>query len=104
HLSNGLGGAIGATLGDALLNSVGYGGAVIGLIFAAVGGLVVTGNLTVSNTAQFFEYLLFLVRRFLSQPTGITVIKCMRQIASLPTAETTGENRKRAARPKPTAR
>src|SRR5947209_3276167 len=97
HLSNGLGGAIGATLGDALLNSVGYGGAVIGLIFAAVGGLVVTGNLTVSNTANFFEYLLFLLRRFISQPTGIPVIKGRRPIASLPTPQTNGENRKRAA-------
>src|SRR5438309_7308770 len=97
HLSNGLGGAIGATLGNALLNSVGYGGAVIGLIFAAVGGLVVTGNLTVSNTANFFEYLLFLLRRFISQPTGIPVIKGRRPIASLPTPQTNGENRKRAA-------
>src|SRR3989440_1060070 len=99
HLSNGLGGAIGATLGNALLNSVGYGGAVIGLIFAAVGGLVVTGNLTVSNTANFFEYLLFLLRRFISQPIGITGIKGSRPIASLPTLQTNGENRKRAARP-----
>ena len=99
HLSNGLGGAIGATLGNALLNSVGYGGAVIGLIFAAVGGLVVTGNLTVSNTAQFFEYLLFLLRRFISKPTGIPVIKGRRPIASLPTPETNGENRKRVPRP-----
>src|SRR5437899_6927101 len=99
HLSNCLGGAIGATLGNALLNSVGYGGAVIGLIFAAVGGLVVTGNLTVSNTAGFFEYLLFLLRRFLSQPIGITGIKGRRPIASLPTPETNGENRKRAPRP-----
>src|SRR3989441_7712703 len=97
HLSNGFGGVIGTTLGNTLLNSVGYGGAVIGLIFAAVAGLVVTGNLTVSNTARFFEYLLFLLRRFISQPTGIPVIKGRRPIASLPTPQTNGENRKRAA-------
>src|SRR2546425_8926566 len=92
HLSNGFGGVIGTTLGNTLLNSVGYGGAVIGLIFAAVAGLVVTGNLTVSNTARFFEYLLFLLRRFISQPTGIPVIKGRRPIASLPTPQTNGEN------------
>src|SRR5881396_3249900 len=96
HLSNGLGGAIGATLGNALLNSVGYGGAVIGLIFAAVGGLVVTGNLTVSNTARFFEYLLFLLQRLMSEPIGK---RRRKPLSSLSTLQTNGENGTRAAQP-----
>jgi S-DNA-T family DNA segregation ATPase FtsK/SpoIIIE len=94
HLSNGLGGAIGTTLGNTLLNSVGYGGAVIGLIFAAVAGLVVTGNLTVSNTAKFVEYLLFLLQRLISDPIGK---RGRKPIPSLSTPQTNGENGTRAA-------
>jgi len=94
HLSNGFGGAIGTTLGNTLLNSVGYGGAVIGLTFAAVAGLVVTGNLTVSNTARFVEYLLFLLQRLISEPTGK---RGRKPIASLPTPQTNGEDGQRAA-------
>lgn len=94
HLSNGLGGAIGTTLGNTLLNSVGYGGAVIGLIFAAVSGLVVTGNLTVSNTAKFVEYLLFLLQRLISEPIGK---RGRKPIPSLSTPQTNGENGTRAA-------
>src|SRR5207237_16305 len=96
HLSNGFGGAIGATLGNTLLNSVGYGGAVIGLTFAAVAGLVVTGNLTVSNTARFVEYLLFLLQRLISDPIGK---RGRKPIASLSTSQTNGENGARAAQP-----
>ncbi len=96
HLSNGFGGAIGTTLGNTLLNSVGYGGAVIGLIFAAVAGLVVTGNLTVSNTARFFEYLLFLLQRFISEPIGK---RRRKPLSSLTTLQTNGENGTRAAQP-----
>src|SRR5712692_7644557 len=96
HLSNGFGGAIGTTLGNTLLNSVGYGGAVIGLTFAAVAGLVVTGNLTVSNTARFVEYLLFLLQRLISEPIGK---RGRKPIASLPTPQTNGEDGQRAAQP-----
>ena len=96
HLSNGFGGAIGTTLGNTLLNSVGYGGAVIGLIFAAVAGLVVTGNLTVSNTARFFEYLFFLLQRLISEPIGK---RRRKPLSSLPTSQTNGENGTRAAQP-----
>ncbi|MGH7250258.1 MAG: DNA translocase FtsK 4TM domain-containing protein, partial [Nitrospiraceae bacterium] len=98
HLSNGLGGLIGATLGNSLLNSVGYGGAVIGLIFAAVGGLVATGNLTTSNTAQFVEYLGVLLRRLLSDPTGAKGRR-----PTLTTPQTHGETSKRAAHSKTVA-
>src|SRR5256712_7873798 len=96
HLSNGFGGTIGTTLGNTLLNSVGYGGAVIGLIFAAVAGLVVTGNLTVSNTARFFEYLLFLLQRLISEPIGK---RRRKPISSLMTPQTNGEDGQRAAQP-----
>ncbi len=95
HLSNGLGGAIGATLGNSLLHSVGYGGAVIGLIFAAVGGLVATGNLTTSNTAQFAEYVVFWLRRLISEPVGRSDRK-----ASLTTSQAHGQSGKRAAHSK----
>jgi S-DNA-T family DNA segregation ATPase FtsK/SpoIIIE len=94
HLANGLGGAIGTTVGNTLLNSVGYGGAVIGLIFAAVAGLVVTGNLTVSNTAKSVEYLLFLLQRLISEPMGK---RGRKPSASLPTPQTNGEDGQRAA-------
>ncbi len=97
HLSNGFGGVIGTTLGNLLLNNVGYGGAVIGLIFAAVASLVVTGNLTVSNTAKFFEYLLFLLRRLLSQPSGNIDRK---PLASRTTLQADGDNDKRSAQPR----
>src|SRR5213593_4508793 len=96
HLSNGFGGAIGTMLGNTLLNSVGYGGAVIGLIFAAVAGLVVTGNLTVSNTARFFEFLLFLLQRLISEPIGK---RRRKPLSSLTTLQTNGENGTRAAQP-----
>src|SRR3989442_3316900 len=84
------------TFGNSLLNSVGYGGAVIGLIFAAVAGLVVTGNLTVSNTARFFEYLLFLLQRLISEPIGK---RRRKPISSLTTPQTNGENGTHAAQP-----
>src|SRR5437867_2988645 len=96
HLSNGFGGAIGTTLGNTLLNSVGYGGAVIGLIFAAAAGLVVTGNLTVSNTARVFEYLLFLLQRLISEPIGK---RRRKPLSSLTSLQTNGENGTRAAQP-----
>ena len=96
QLSNGFGGAIGTALGNTLLNSVGYGGAVIGLIFAAVAGLVVTGNLTVSSTARFVEYLLFLLQRLINEPIGK---RGRRSISSLAAPQTNEENGARAARP-----
>jgi S-DNA-T family DNA segregation ATPase FtsK/SpoIIIE len=95
HLSNGIGGAIGETVGNTLLGSVGYGGALIGLIFAAVASLVVTGNLTVSNTARFVEYVVFVLQRFASGPTGK---RSRKSIASLPTPQTNGEDGTRSAR------
>jgi S-DNA-T family DNA segregation ATPase FtsK/SpoIIIE len=70
QLPYGPGGAIGTLLGNTLLRSIGFGGAVIGLTFAAVAGLVLTGNLTVSNTAQFAEYLIFLARRLEGRRTS----------------------------------
>src|SRR5438876_897848 len=94
QLSNGFGGAIGTALGNTLLNSVGYGGAVIGLIFAAVAGLVVTGNLTVSSTARFVEYLLFLLQRLVNEPIGK---RGRRSISTLAAPQTNEENSTRAA-------
>ncbi len=97
YLSNGFGGVIGTTLGNALLNNVGYGGAVIGLIFAAVGSLVATGNLTVSNTAKVAEYLVFLLRRLINPPSGS---RDRKPLASLATLQTNEENGKRAGQRK----
>jgi S-DNA-T family DNA segregation ATPase FtsK/SpoIIIE len=68
HLPNGLGGAIGTFLGDTLVKSIGYGGAVIGLALVGITTLVITGNLTVSNTAKFAEYLFYLAQRLSSAP------------------------------------
>src|SRR5207245_10124759 len=96
QLSNGFGGAIGTALGNTLLNSVGYGGAVIGLIFAAVAGLVVTGNLTVSSTARFVEYLLFLLQRLISEPIGK---RRRKPISSLMTHQTNAKDGQLPAQP-----
>ena len=70
HLAHGLGGLIGAKLGNSLLHSVGYGGAVIGLVFTAVAGLVATGNLTTSNTAAFAAYVFSGLRRLVAHPAS----------------------------------
>src|SRR3989441_4132346 len=101
NLPHGVGGVIGTLLGNALLKGIGYGGAVIGLAFAAVASLVITGNLTVYNTAKFAEYLLFLLRRLASQSTGEN---SKRRPASLTNpgksetpAQANGENSKRTA-------
>ena len=98
NLPHGLGGIIGTLLGDTLLKSIGYGGAVIGLTFVGIASLVVSGNLTVSNTAKFVEYLLFLLQRLGSQPSR----NGKRRIASLANsvetpAQANGENGKRTA-------
>ena len=98
NLPHGLGGVIGTLLGDTLLKSIGYGGAVIGLTFVGIASLVVSGNLTVSNTAKFVEYLLFLLQRLGSQPSR----NGKRRIASLANsgetpAQANGENGKRTA-------
>jgi DNA segregation ATPase FtsK/SpoIIIE, S-DNA-T family len=100
-LPSGIGGVIGTLVGNTLLKSVGYGGAVIGLTFTGIASLVISGNLTVSNTAKFVEYLLFLLQRLASPSTGKNG---RRRIASLTTpvtgettAHTNGENGKRTA-------
>lgn len=95
QLPNGLGGAIGTILGSKLLKSIGYGGAVIALMFTGVASLVMTGNLTVSNTAKFVEYLLFLVRRLGSQDTKQWTASRAGGVASDITAHGNGENGRR---------
>src|SRR5438552_1223719 len=101
HLPNGLGGAIGTLLGDKLLKSIGYGGAVIGLTLAGIAGLVMSGNLTVSNTAKFVEYLLFLLQRLASRPADKDSKRRTASLTSPLTSETTaqanGGNGKRPA-------
>ena len=103
RLPHGVGGVIGTHLGNALLKSIGYGGAVIGLAFAAVASLVITGNLTVSNTAKFVEYLLFVLRRLVSQSTSANSKRRLASLTSPVTSETTaqanGENGKHTAQP-----
>lgn len=98
NLPSGVGGVIGTVLGDTLRKSVGYGGAVIGLTFAGIASLVISGNLTVSNTARFFEYLLFLLRRLTSQPMGNDSRRRIPSLTSETTAQANGENGKRPAR------
>ena len=101
HLPHGLGGVIGTFLGNNLLKSIGYGGAVIGLTFAGVAGLVMSGNLTASNTAKFVEYLLFLLQRLASRPAGNDSKRRLASLTSpLPsetTAQANGGNGKRTA-------
>ena len=97
RLPSGHGGAIGTVLGDTLMRTIGYGGAVIGLSLAGIASLVISGNLTVSGTARFLEYLIFVLGRIASQPTG----RENRKAASPLTGEaaaTNGENGKRSAR------
>jgi S-DNA-T family DNA segregation ATPase FtsK/SpoIIIE len=97
HLPNGSGGVIGTFLGDKLLKSIGYGGAVIGLTFAGIASLVMSGNLTVSNTAKFVEYLLFLLRRLASHAMGNDSKRRIPSLTSETTAHANGENGKRTA-------
>src|SRR3989441_3606646 len=101
NLPHGVGGVIGTLLGNALLKGIGYGGAVIGLAFAAVASLVITGNLTVHNPAKVVEYLLFLLQRLASQSTGENSKRRPASLTSPGTSETTaqanGENSKRTA-------
>src|SRR3989442_1127233 len=101
HLPHGLGGVIGTFLGNNLLKSIGYGGAVIGLTFAGVAGLVMSGNLTASNTAKLVEYLLFLLQRLASRPAGQDSKRRLASLTSpLPsetTAQANGGNGKRTA-------
>ena len=95
HLPSGHGGVIGTFLGDTLMRTIGYGGAVIGLSLAGIASLVISGNLTVSGTARFVEYLVFVLGRIASQPTG----RESRRGASPLTGEATnGEKEKRPAR------
>ena len=101
HLPDGLGGVIGTFLGNKLLKSIGYGGAVIAMTLTGIASLVMSGNLTVSNTAKFVEYLLFLLRRLASQPTSRDGKRRIPSLASPLTSETTaqvnGENGRRTA-------
>lgn len=101
HLPDGPGGVIGTFLGNKLLKSIGYGGAVIGLSFAGIASLVMSGNLTVSNTAKFAEYLLFLLRRLISEPMSKDSKRRMASLTSPLPNETpdhaNGENGKRTA-------
>ena len=101
HLPDGLGGVIGTFLGNKLLKSIGYGGAVIAMTLTGIASLVMSGNLTVSNTAKFVEYLVFLLRRLASQPTSRDGKRRIPSLASPLTSETTaqvnGENGRRTA-------
>src|SRR2546425_9343564 len=101
HLPHGSGGVIGKFLGNTLLKSIGYGGAVIGMTFAGIASLVMSGNLTVSNTAKFVEYLLFLLRRLASQPMSNDGKRRIAALGSPLTGETpaqaNGENGRRTA-------
>ncbi|OLC38781.1 MAG: hypothetical protein AUH81_03370 [Candidatus Rokubacteria bacterium 13_1_40CM_4_69_5] len=97
HLPHGSGGVIGTFLGNTLLKSIGYGGAVIGLSFAGIASLVMSGNLTVSNTAKFVEYLLFLLRRLAGHAMGNDSKRRIASLTSETTAHANGENGKRTA-------
>ena len=97
HLPHGSGGVIGKFLGNTLLKSIGYGGAVIGLSFAGIASLVMSGNLTVSNTAKFVEYLLFLLRRLAGHAMGNDSKRRIASLTSETTAHANGENGKRTA-------
>jgi DNA segregation ATPase FtsK/SpoIIIE, S-DNA-T family len=97
RLPDGFGGVIGTFLGDTLMSTIGYGGAVIGLSLGGIASLVISGNLTVSGTARFLEYLIFVLGRIASRPAA----RESRKTASPLTGEaaaTNGENEKRPAR------
>ncbi|PYN89308.1 MAG: hypothetical protein DMD87_05950, partial [Candidatus Rokuibacteriota bacterium] len=98
HLPSGLGGVIGTFLGDTLMRTIGYGGAVIGLSLAGIASLVISGNLTVSGTARFVEYLVFVLGRIASRPTGREGRRAARRLTGEAAAATNGENGKRPAR------
>ena len=90
HLPHGAGGVIGTILGSKLLKMIGYGGAVIGLTLTGIASLVISGNLTVSNTAKFVEYLVFLLERLAS--------RSMSRAGTTRTAPLAGETAGRANR------
>src|SRR5919109_4832539 len=92
RLPSGLGGVIGTFLGDTLMRTIGYGGAVIGLSLAGIASLVITRNLTVSGTAQFLEYLIFVLGRIASQPTGRESRRAASPLTAEAAAATNGEN------------
>src|SRR5881397_3325660 len=98
HLPSGLGGVIGTFLGDTLMRTIGYGGAVIGLSLAGIASLVISGNLTVSGTARFVEYLIFVLGRIASQPTGRESRRGASPLTGEAAAATNGEKEKRPAR------
>ena len=98
HLPSGHGGVIGTFLGDTLMRTIGYGGAVIGLSLAGIASLVISGNLTVSGTARFVEYLIFVLGRIASQPTGRESRRGASPLTGEAAAATNGEKEKRPAR------
>src|SRR5437870_4951707 len=98
RLPRGLGGVIGTFLGDTLMRTIGYGGAVIGLSLAGIASLVISGNLTVSGTARFLEYLVFVLGRIASQPTRRDNRRAAGPPAGEAVAATNGQHEKRPAR------
>jgi len=65
HQPFGYGGFIGRDLGDFLLGTVGYGGSLIVLCLLAAAILVLTGNLTVSKTAELLQYGVYYLRKLM---------------------------------------
>lgn len=61
--SFGFGGVVGRMLQSSFVPQLGYGGALTALAVIGICGLVLSGNITVSKTADFFEYIIFQVRR-----------------------------------------
>src|SRR5207237_9915993 len=75
-----------------------YCGAGLGLSRAAANSLVTSDILTVSGTARFFEYLIFVLGRIGNQPTGRDSSRAAGPPTGEAAAATNGENEKRPAR------
>ena len=67
-LPNGAGGIVGLTLAPTLVTAAGYGGATLLLIVTGIAMLALTGNITVSKTADLLEYGVYLLRRLIARP------------------------------------
>ena len=68
YLPNGAGGIVGLTLAPTLVTAAGYGGATLLLIVTGIAMLALTGNITVSKTADLLEYGVYLLRRLIARP------------------------------------
>ncbi|MCH8006991.1 MAG: DNA translocase FtsK 4TM domain-containing protein [Planctomycetes bacterium] len=100
YLPNGAGGIVGLTLAPTLVTAAGYGGATLLLIVTGIAMLALTGNITVSKTADLLEYGVYLLRRLLARPGASGT----RQTSTIAAPDETPNASKSSERPKTPAK